>query len=316
MFIRPSLVFLLGTALSSVHAAPPITLQLAKKADGTSDWINLADPAGILNVENGITDAEASGFDRYGKLLVTCSKADGRHPITNHGKTAHVSVWNVETGALVWDKGRSRGPDNNGDGFPDDQPADGEDEVEIAIFSPDGKFVAAAGEDNKIEIWRVREDSHGGDEWLADPVLEQTLSTALGTDGMIWSHDGRLLLAGTEQAGKVEIFRTQGDPSTWVFMHKANHRGNPGFAVNSLDITEDDQHVGTVGTDTNVIFWRLDVTENGGGLITAVNMVKLASSFPLPEMPVGEIHVALPVVEGEIVLTGADVVADVAGGDG
>ncbi len=270
----------------SLQASPPITLDLAKKADN-SDWIVLADPAGKLNKERGITDAEAAVFDLYGKLLVTCSKADGRHWSNNHGKTAHVSLWNVETGEQIWDKKRSRGPDNDNDGYPDDQPSNGEDEVEIAIFNPDGRFVAAAGEDDKIEVWRVREDTHGADEWLSDPILVKTFLTGDGDpetddaaiDSMSWSHDGRLLLAGTEGGGIVEVYRTQGDPSTWTHMHTAVHGGNPGWAVNSLDLTEDDQYVGTVGTDTNAVFWRLDVTEDGGGLITDVDMVRLATLY-------------------------------------
>lgn len=281
LHLVPALFLLLPTNLD---AAPPITLTPAEKADG-SKWINFADPAGILNVENGITDGEAAVFDVHGKLLVTCSKADGRHPSHQHGKSAHVSLWNVETGELVWDRKRSRGPDNNGDGRPDDQPSNGEDEVEIAIFSPDGRFVAAGAEDDEIEVWRVREDTHGPDEWLAEPVLVKTFSTGdgdpetddAGIDSMTWSHDGRLLLAGTEEGGKVEIFRTQGDPDTWKFLYKANHGGRPGWAVNSLDLTEDDRYVGTVGTDTNGAFWRLEVTEDDEGLITDVQMVRLAS---------------------------------------
>ncbi|MFN3151549.1 WD40 repeat domain-containing protein [Bremerella sp.] len=275
---------LLFISSASYAAEPPISLAPAVKADGNA-WINFADPAGILNVENGITDAEATVFDCFGKLLVTCSKADGRHPSKNHGKTAHVSVWNVKTGQLVWDRKRSRGPDENGDGYPDDQPRNHEDEVEIAVFSPDGRFVAAGGEDDKIEVWRVREDDHTGDQWLSEPVLVQTLTVGdgnpetddAGIDSMTWSHDGRLLFAGTEQGGKVEIFRTQGEPSTWKFMHKANHGGRPGFAVNSLDLTEDDQYVGTVGTDTKGAFWKLDVKEDNEGLITAVKMIRLAT---------------------------------------
>ncbi|MEM8864621.1 MAG: WD40 repeat domain-containing protein, partial [Planctomycetota bacterium] len=250
-----------------------------------SEWINFADPAGELNLERGITDAEATVFDCYGTLLVTCSKADGRHPSDKHGKSAHVSLWNVATGELVWDRRRSRGPDANGDGFPDDQPTNREDEVEIAIFSPDGRYVAAGGEDDKVEVWRVRKDDHSAGEWLAEPVLAATLHTGdgdpqtddAGIDSMTWSHDGRLLLAGTEQAGRVEVFCTQGDPATWRRMHTADHGGAAGYAVNSLDLTEDDRYVGTIGTDTHGAFWRLDIEEDADGVIVDVRMVRLAS---------------------------------------
>jgi WD40 repeat protein len=280
LFFVPAVCFL-G---ANLFAVPSIELEMAEKKDGT-EWINFADPAGALNKERGITDAEAAVFDRYGKLLVTCSKADGRHPSKKHGKTAHVSLWNVETGEMIWDRDRSRAPDEDGDGYPDDQPENREDEVEIAIFNPSGHFVAAGGEDDKIEVWRVRAKDHGADEWLEEPVLVKTFHTGDGNpetddaavDSMTWSHDGRLLMAGTEGGGIVEVFRTQGEPETWKLVHKARHGGRPGWAVNSLDLTEDDQWVGTVGTDTLGCFWRLDVTEDAEGLITDVNMEKLAT---------------------------------------
>jgi len=290
---RP-LVFAASIALAApLAAAPPITLELARKADG-SPWINLADPAGVVDRERGITDAEAACFDRYGKLLVTCSKADGRHPSERHGKSAHVSLWEVASGERVWDRRRSRGADEDGDGFPDDQPANREDEVEIAIWSPDGRFVAAGGEDEKIEVWRVRADDHGADEWLAEPVLETTLAVGdrdpetdeSAIDSMSWSHDGRLLFAGTEEGGVIEVFRTQGKPEGWKLMHKAKHGGRPGFAVNSLDLTEDDRHLGSVGTNTIGCFWRLEVEEDADGLVTGVELVKLATLPSLNGKPV------------------------------
>ncbi len=272
------------SAPTTAWGVPPIRLELAETTSGEA-WIRLADPAGILNRENGITDTEAACFDCFGKLLITCSKADGRHPSTKHGKTAHVSLWHLESGDLVWDRKRSRGPDEDGDGSPDNQPANRQDEVEIAIWNPDGRFVAAGGEDDTIEVWRVREDDMGPDEWREAPVLVKTLTTGdgdpetddAGIDSMVWSHDGRLLFAGTEQGGKIEVFRTQGEPAEWSRMHRANHGGRPGFAVNSLDLTEDDRYLGAVGTDTNGTFWRIDITEEESGRIAEVDLVKLAT---------------------------------------
>ncbi len=265
-------------------AAPPIALELAEKADG-SPWINMADPAGIIDREEGITDTESTMFDYSGNLLLTCSKADARHPSKNHGKTAHLSLWNVKTGEQIWDRARSRGPDEDGDGIPDDAPKGGADEIEISLFSPDGRFVAAGGEDNKIEVWRIREDEHRPEEWLEAPVLIHTLHTGdenpdtpdAAIDCMTWSHDGALLFVGTEEAGSIEVFRTQGDPKTWERVAKASHGGQPGFAVNSLDLTEDDRHLGAVGTDTNGSFWKIGHVKDDSGLITKVELTRIAS---------------------------------------
>ena len=51
--------------IASYAAEPSIGLAPGVKADGVA-WINFADPAGSLNVENGITDGEATVFDCVG----------------------------------------------------------------------------------------------------------------------------------------------------------------------------------------------------------------------------------------------------------
>ncbi|MEM7698679.1 MAG: WD40 repeat domain-containing protein, partial [Verrucomicrobiota bacterium] len=245
----------------------------------------MADPAGILNVENGITDAEGAEFDPFGRLLITCSKADGRHPSLKHGKSAHLTLWEIATGAQIWDRLRSRGPDENGDGLPDDQPNNREDEIEIAIWSPDGRFVAAGAEDDAIEIWRVRADDQGPDEWLTEPELVKTLTTGdgdqetddAGIDCLTWSHDGRFILAGTEEGGRIEVYLVTGAPEGWRRIHKARHGGRPGWAVNSLDMTEDDRYVGAAGTDTKGSFWRFEVAEGKDGEVKSVSLSKIAT---------------------------------------
>jgi len=261
-------------------------------ADGTGNWIKFADPFGLLNKENGITDGEAAEFSSDSRYIVTSSKADGRYINRNPDgsspsntyewnfntnptmATARLRLWDADTGDLLWEKHRSRGPDNNGDFRPDNQPADGQDEIEIALFSPDDQYVAAGGEDDKIEVWRVKDTTTGN--LLPDPVLVKTFTTAAAVDGMTYSHRGDLIFAGTENAGEVEVFRVQGDPNTWQSMGTFQHGGTGGQAVNSLDITRDDEYLATHGTNREGVFWDLDVTRDAADLITAVNLTRVA----------------------------------------
>ncbi len=266
--------------------------------DQPSDWIKFADPFGLFDKENGITDGEAAQFSSDGRYIITSNKADGRyrnrtpdgnapgnsyewnfntHPTM---ATARLRLWNAATGELIWEKNRSRGADQNNDFRPDDQPGDREDEIEIASFSPDDAYVAAGGEDDKIEIWRIKDASTG--DLLGEPVLVKTLTTDAAVDGMVYSHSGDLLLAGTEDHGDLEVFVVQGDPSTWATTPVAQFRhnddaSNPGYAINSVDITQDDEYVATQGTNRQGVFWDLEVTRDGGGVITGVNLTRIAT---------------------------------------
>lgn len=231
---------------------------------------------------NDIASGESAEFSRDGRYVATVSKADGRLASPSgspHGGTSHLRLWDIE-GNLIWDMPRSRGPVNPATGGPVDQPASGVDEMEVAAFSRDDKYLAAAGDDGKIEIWQVRDLSTHA--ILAQPVLARTFDTGAvaqgnGVDSLRYSHDGSLLFAGTEEGGKVEVFRVQGQPSSWQFMHKANHGGTGSNSVNSVDISPDDRYVATAGTNTNGGTWRLDVTRDASGLVTAVNMQRLAT---------------------------------------
>jgi WD40 repeat protein len=90
----------------------------------------------------------------------------------------------------------------------------------------------------------------------------------------MYSHSGELLLADTEEADTVEIFRTSGDPSTWDKVGEADHGGSPDQAVNSDDLTEDDQFIGTAGTNGKL--WPLEVTRDGSGQITSASLNEIA----------------------------------------
>ena len=264
-------------AAGSVAADPVLSIEHV--------WGRLADPAGTVDAteRNGIVSGESAVFSGDGQYIATTSKADGRLDRYDNvgpmgedltGGTAHLRLFDLD-GNLIWDKARHRAPDSDGDGRPDDQPASGEDELEVAIFSPDDVYLAAGGDDSTIEVWRVRDLSTH--EILAEPVLVQSFAVGAGIDSLAYSHHGDLLFAGTEEAGKVEVFRMQGDPNTWQFMHKADHGGSGKNGVNSVDLSEDDAYVASAGTNQTGGLWRLDVTRDADDLITSVDMVRLAA---------------------------------------
>lgn len=246
----------------------------------THEWARLADPAGEVDatVRNGIVSGESAEFSKDGRYITTTSKSDGRTDqyANAHltGATARLRLFDLE-GNLLWDKGRSRGPIDPATGRPGDQPASGEDELEVATFSRDDNYIAAGGDDNKIEVWQYRDLVTR--EILAEPVLVKTFETRGGIDSLFYSHAGDLLFAGTEEAGKVEVFRTQGDPATWRLVHKANHGGTGKNGVNSVALTEDDRYVASAGSNHRGTLWRLQTTRDGTGLITSVNMLRLAT---------------------------------------
>jgi WD40 repeat protein len=251
-------------------------------------WYRFADPGGGVyqgqdgyETDRGIVNGESAEFSPDGQLIVTTSKADGRigdYPTESlTGGTSHLRLWDLQ-GNLLWDRPRSPGPDANGDGRPDDQPGDRTDEIEIAVFSPDGNYVAAAGEDDLVEVWQVKDLQTGA--VLSAPVLVRTLTEAgAAYDALRFSNSGELLFGGTEERGKIEIWRTTGPPQDWVHVGEAVHGGSRiGQAVNSLDTSLDDRYLVSAGTDTNGGFWRINTTRSEAtGEITAVSLDRLAT---------------------------------------
>lgn len=230
-------------------------------------WARAADPQGVVDGPRvGIASGESADFSRDGQYIVTVSKADGRAP---HNDTARMRLWDLQ-GNMLWDMKRT------------DPPVPGKvDEMEAAAFSIDDKYVSAVGDDGYLKIWQYRDlNTHAV---LSTPVLVQdyNIGNGAGGDSLRYSSDGSLLLVGSQEAGRVEVFRVQGHHSTWQFMGKFQHGGTAGQSVNSVDISADGQYVFTAGTNRRGGFWRLDETRDGNGLVTSVNMTRLATTADL-----------------------------------
>jgi len=255
------------------------------------EWARLADPAGNIDgtYRNGITSGESAEFSRDGQYILTTSKSDGRTGEYDNsgtgdgmttpgstGATSHMRLWDLQ-GNLIWDIPRNPG----GVG----QPSSGEDEMEVAVFTRDDNYVAGAGDDGEVRLYRVRDlNTHA---ILSTPVLVKTFDVGVsptapngtfrGIDSLRVSPDGDLLMAGNENAGRIDIFRIQGDPSTWTRIRNVNHGGSGGNGVNSVEISDDGQYVGSAGSNQTGGFWAMDVTRDGAGLITDVTLDRLAS---------------------------------------
>lgn len=183
-------------------------------------WVRIGDSFGEEDMDNGTASVEAAEFSPDGTLIASGSK-----------RGWEVRLWDVETGALRWERKH-------------------EEEVEVVAFSRDGQFVASGGEDLQVRIWTV-----GSGDSVA------TLAHLGSIDGMRFSHDGSILATGDE-SGMVTIWRV----ADWVKLHEIPQgpdelRGDPAGVhadVNSIDFTLDDQYVAVASRNLKVRIWRVE----------------------------------------------------------
>lgn len=60
-------------------------------------------------------------------------------------------------------------------------------------------------------------------------------------------------------------------------MGKFHHGGGNSHSVNSVDLISDDRYLLSAGTNTDGGLWRIDTTRDPDGLITSVNLIRLAT---------------------------------------
>ncbi len=263
----------------------------------------LPHPGDAWNNDLGEVGGESATFSSDSQLVLTTSRSNARSkddetPLYVHernGNTSHLRLWDIQ-GNLLWDRARSRGPDEVDnetgnpppDGLPDDLPPDNNDELEHAEFtvheSNRDRYVVAGGEDDVIEVWEVR-DADGNT--LAEPNFVREMTIPGGRDAAFdslgFNATGELLGGGTEYFGTLEVWRATGHPSTWEHVGFASHGGAAnGKAVNEFDFSDDSEFLVTAGTDQNGGFWKVHITrEETSGEITAVTFDRLAT-MPQP----------------------------------
>ena len=166
-------------------------------------WARLGD----LNGEIGAV--ESAEFSRDGKLIVSGGKYDNS-----------LVVWRTIDGTVVWRR-------------------ELDDEIERAGFSPDGRFVVSAGEDQSLQLWKV-----------ADGELVASIPLDAAVDGMAFSPDGRVLVTGKE-GGVVQA---------WSFPDMELVRNiKLGGTINSVTFTRDGRYLALAGHPNNV--WVLEADD-------------------------------------------------------
>jgi WD40 repeat protein len=184
--------------LSLVAQAPPPTQGVPYTR---LVWGRIAD----LNGELG--SVECAEFSPDNRFIATATK---------YGND--ISVWRVNDGALVWS-------------------FKAEQEVERVAFSPDGKFLAAGGEDDLLRLF--------------DPAtgkLLQSIPHNAGIDSLRWSPDGTLIATGQED-GLVRLWRAPAFQQVAQFKIEG--------AINELDFTADQKLLAVIGDKSGVRLLRV-----------------------------------------------------------
>lgn len=218
-------------------ADAPVKIPQAEPLNLIPVWTRLGDDEGRVDQERGTASVESAEFSPDGALVISGSKGRAHGDDARRGQA--IKLWRVDQGAEVWTRPRA-------------------DEVEAVAFAPDGRHVAAGGEDHLVEVLQVRGDQG---EVLTKPRLVAELQREAAIDGLRFSHDGRLLAVGDENT-TLTLYRT----SDWQALATVRHGGSePWMAVNQMDFSSSDERIATAGSDGAVKLWALEVAESSTG---------------------------------------------------
>ncbi len=123
-----------------------------------------------------------------------------------------------------------------------------------AVFSPDGKKIAATASDNLIRIWDTDQAFRTGKAAYPEPLLLQAHSGALGTfRALVWksvfSPDGKMLVTA---GGDATIRLWEPDTGSLLATYSAHPRGATCIAFRG-----DGEMLASGGLDGSLIVWKV-----------------------------------------------------------
>jgi WD40 repeat protein len=136
--------------------------------------------------------------------------------------------------------------------------------VKVAKFSPDGKLLAASGNDGMLKLYDVKSYKE-----LKSMVHRESPNIDMATYALIFSRDGKQIYAangdGTisvwDVASGKEIRNWQAHPNIVVWNAKTGEKlftlGGHKFDINGVIFTPDDRYLLTGGIDATIKFWDM-----------------------------------------------------------
>jgi WD40 repeat protein len=185
-------------------------------------WIKLGDHTGIIDKEMGKASVDVAEFSNKSNLVV--SGASNGYDLI---------VWNIATGQRVWQYLC-------------------DDEIEVASFSPDDKFLLGGGKFNKLYIWNT-------DNW----TMHREMDFRSSVESITFSHAGKYMALGCGD-GKILLFNAETLELIKTLIHTPEHLISDfplknRADVNAVDFSVDDKFLISGGMDGKIKIWN---TEN------------------------------------------------------